>query len=314
VTPLRESRRSSPGLFSSARSFFLPTGSRVEPRAVAGYPIDMRVKARAPRLPATVSDPHHLHVVTAQFGLGAHERWLAGQGEEWLHAALAAGRHLVARQEPDGAWLHRADYPHTFPVRAPWCSAMAQGEAASLLVRLHDITGDAAFADAAARAVVPLSRDLDDGGVRTELNGGPWLEEYPTRPSSYVLNGAIFALWGLHDVGIGLGDMQTLHAFGEGVDALAASLHRFDTGWWSLYSCYPHPVRNPASSFYHALHVSQLEAMQRIAPRPQFAATHARWAAYAGSPVCRGRAFAAKVVFRMAVPRQRLRQPTDGTR
>ncbi|HEX6391219.1 MAG TPA: D-glucuronyl C5-epimerase family protein, partial [Solirubrobacteraceae bacterium] len=272
--------------------------------AVAGYPIDLRVKARTPRLPATVCEPEHLHVDTAQFGLGAHERWLAGQGQKWLHVAIAAGRQLVAVQEPNGAWLHRADYPHTFPLRAPWCSAMAQGEGASLLVRLHAITGDATFAQAAARAVMPLSRDLDDGGVRTELGGAPWLEEYPTRPSSYVLNGAIFALWGLRDVGVGLGDQHALRAFDDGVDALAANLHRFDTGWWSLYSRYPHPLRNPASGFYHALHLSQLEGMQRLAPRPQFAATHARWAAYAASRACRTRAFAAKVMFRLAVPRR----------
>jgi hypothetical protein len=314
VTPVRESRRSSAGLFSSARSFRLPTGSHFAPRALAGYPIDLRVKARSLRLPGTVCEPEHLHVDTAQFGLGAHERWLAGQGEQWLHAALAAGRHLVAVQEADGAWLHRADYPHTFPLRAPWCSAMAQGEGASLLVRLHAITAEEAFADAAARAIVPLSRDLDDGGVRTELDGGPWLEEYPTRPSSHVLNGAIFALWGLRDVGVGLADTRALRAFGDGVDALAASLHRFDTGWWSLYSRYPHPLRNPASAFYHALHLSQLEAMQRLAPRPQFAATHARWSAYAASPACRSRAFAAKVMFRMAVPRRSFACAKDGSR
>jgi len=60
---------------------------------------------------------------------------------------------------------------------------------------------------------------------------------------------------------------------------------------------------NVASSFYHALHTSQLEAMNVIAPRPQFATTKERFARYAESRLCRNRAFARKVLFRLAVPR-----------
>ena len=76
-----------------------------------------------------------------QWGLGAYERYLAGDGEQWLAAAVAAGRYLVAEQaregELGGAWFEPFDYPHTFDVRGPWISAMAQGQCASLLVRLH---------------------------------------------------------------------------------------------------------------------------------------------------------------------------------
>jgi hypothetical protein len=62
-------------------------------------------------------------------------------------------------------------------------------------------------------------------------------------------------------------------------------------------------VLNVASSFYHALHISQLEAMNVIAPRPEFADTAQRFQGYAGSRACRNRAFARKVLFRLAVPR-----------
>jgi hypothetical protein len=118
-----------------------------------------------------------------------------------------------------------------------------------------------------------------------------------------VLNGGIFALWVLYDVGAGLGDAEAARAFAAGVDMLAAHLHRWDTGYWSRYDLFPHPVLNVASSFYHALHTSQLESMNVIAPRPEFADTAKRFAAYAGSRRCRNRAFARKVLFRLAVPR-----------
>jgi hypothetical protein len=139
--------------------------------------------------------------------------------------------------------------------------------------------------------------------VQALLDGGAWPEEDPTAPPSYVLNGGIFALWGLYDVGAGLGDADAARAFEEGAGLLAANLHRWDTGYWSRYDLFPHPVLNVASSFYHALHISQLEAMNVIAPRPEFADTARRFQGYAGSRVCRNRAFARKALFRLAVPR-----------
>ncbi len=300
------SRRSDAGFWSSARSFFLPVGPHIDPSTVAGFPIDMRVKARSVHWPqlALVSSGA-LHVGVAQYGLGCFERWLAGEGLQWLEAALAAGRHLVSIQESDGSWLQNQAFPHTFPVSPPWCSGITQGEGASLLVRLHLETNEPELAESARRAVYPLTVPQAVGGVQGELSGLPWPEEYPTEPQSHVLNGAIFALWGMRDVAVGLNDSDVGRQFEQGVTTLAANLHRYDTGYWSLYSLFPHPVPNPASSFYHALHVSQLTAMQELAPRPEFDELRIRWKSYSDSRRCQVRAFAAKATFRLLVPRNR---------
>jgi heparosan-N-sulfate-glucuronate 5-epimerase len=302
-----ESRRSSAGFFSSAKSFFLPIGQALDPAGVGGYPIDLRVKARSSTWPpGNLAGLTKHYVALAQYGLGAHERWVTGQGEQWLQVALGAGDHLLATQESDGSWVHHEPFEHTFPLPAPWRCGMAQGEAASLLVRLYLATGESRFADSARAALVPLSVPTARGGVLAELDGAPWPEEYPTDPPSYVLNGAIFALWGLRDVGVGLSDSEALRAFNEGVDGLAASLHRFDNGWWSLYCLFPLPVAPISSSFYHALHIAQLDAMNALAPRPEFKVIRSRWAAYAESPYSRRRAFLTKAAFRIAIPRNRL--------
>jgi hypothetical protein len=305
MTPPVTSRRSNAGFWSSARSFFLPLGSQIDPGAVRGYPIDMRVKADSSVWPQPdLVAPGALHVETVQYGLGCFERWLSGEGEQWLEAALAVSKHLLSIQESDGSWLHSKAFPHTFSVPAPWASGITQGEGASLLVRLHLETGEPELAAAARLALLPLSTPQAEGGLCGELGGLPWPEEYPTTPQSHVLNGAIFALWGLRDVAVGLGDRDAGRHFEDGVDSLAANLDRYDAGYWSYYSLFPHPMRNPASSFYHALHVSQLEAMQRLAPRPVFAETRIRWEGYARSSICSVRAFAAKATFRLLVPRK----------
>ena len=78
------------------------------------------------------------------------------------------------------------------------------------------------------------------------------------------------------------------------------------TGYWSLYCLRRYPLPPVASSFYHALHITQLEAMQRLSPRPQLESTRARWMEYSASPPLRRRAFSQKVLFRLVVPRNRL--------
>jgi heparosan-N-sulfate-glucuronate 5-epimerase len=303
----RRSRRRHAGFFSSAATFHLPIGEQFDAQTVGGYYIDMRVKAETPVWPEV---PHWLYVVVAQSGLGCFERYLAGEGEVWLAAATERANHLMQDQHRDGpqagGFLHRQPLPHTFALRPPWISAMAQGEGASLLVRIFQETGDERYAEAARRALLPLSVDAVAGGVRTLLDGRPFPEEYPTQPPSLVLNGAMFTSWGLHDVGVGLNDQSARTAFEQAVDTLAENLHRWDLGYWSRYDLYPHPVVNVASSFYHDLHINQLRAMHRLSPRPQFAETAERWQRYARSSRCRARGFAGKALFRLLVPRNKL--------
>ncbi len=292
------------GFFSNSSRLALPLGPAIDGGAVRGYPIDLRAKAQVPRFLAR--DPstfRGFYVPMAQYGLGCCERWLAGDGEIWLECALQTATFLVDRQEPDGAWLHPKPFPHTFALRAPWTCAMAQGEAASLLVRVYLKTGDERFAQAARRAVAPLTRPTTEGGVCAELADGLWPEEFPASPPALVLNGAIFAWWGLRDVGVGLDDAAALNEFEAGVDTLARNLHRFDTGSWSLYCLRRFPVAPVASSFYHQLHIDQLAAMNLLSPRPEFEAMKERWIGYRQSAARRWTAMARKVIFRLLVPR-----------
>ena len=288
------------GYFST--SFGQPLGDLIEPGAARGYYVDLRVKAAAPGDPEVDA----LHVVTTQWGLCAFEHWLHTGDERWLASATRAGEHVLDEMDDSGALVHREPYPHSYRLKPPWLSAMAQGQAASLLVRLHGETGEERMADGALRVLRPLSVPTAEGGVQAELDGGPFLEEYPTEPGSYVLNGGIFALWGLMDAGVALGDADARELFHAGLATLASNLHRWDTGWWSRYDLFPHPVDNVASAAYHELHVDQLRAMELVAPRPEVAECLERFQAYGRSPLKRGRAFARKVAFRLRVPRSRM--------
>jgi len=248
-------------------------------------------------------------MAVSQWGLGCFERYLSGEGDRWLDAAAAAGDHLLAEQEKDGAryggWSEPFDYPHTYVVRGPWLSAMAQGQCSSLLVRLSAELGQERFAEAARSGLQPMRLSTKEGGVRAELDGGPFPEEYPTDPPANVLNGTIFALWGYYDVAQGVGDGAARRDFDEGVDVLAAAIDRWDVGYWSRYDLYPHVITNVASSAYHELHINQLTALERLAPLPSLERARVRFQEYARAPRCRARAYAAKAAFRLLIPRNR---------
>src|SRR3954447_3497050 len=308
------SLRSSPGRLSSARTFQLPVGERLgSGRQLGGYHIDFRVKAESPEWPPAFlgSRDEQLHVTTIQWGLGAYERYVAGEGERWLEAARATGRHLLQIQDRGGAWTHGHAMPHTYDLQPPWISAMAQGEGASLLARLHLVDGDDVWASAARAALDPMLIPAADGGTLAELDGEPFVEEYPTSPPSFVLNGAIFAVWGFHDVAEALGDDRVGAKFAELAGTLCDALPRYDLGYWSRYDLYPHPLPNVASSAYHLLHINQLTALQRQVENRGLAETTARWERYMAARLNRWRAFAAKAAFRLRVPRSRSALPSD---
>jgi heparosan-N-sulfate-glucuronate 5-epimerase len=289
-----------------ADRFRQPPGPRLALGAVRGYPLDMRSKA-PDACPAALGVPGGLIAPVIQQGLGAYERHLAGDGEDWLALAVRVGEELLRSQQRggarDGGWLHLAPCPHTYRVAPPWLSGLAQGEGASLLVRLAGETGDERYAEAALRALGPLRRSIAAGGVLASLDGHAIAQEYPTDPGSHVLNGAVFALWGQHDVAVALGDPEARQDFEVGVDALVATLPRWDTGHWSRYDLHPHPVVNVASPAYHRLHIDQLEALGRMTGHQVPIEVAARFRAYAARPANRARALGAKTAFRIVVPR-----------
>ncbi|GEM_PF-1034974 len=250
-----------------------PCGTRFDAASVRGYYLDLSAKTTS----ATAEAPERLPPAgLAQLALGWWERSLAGDGRA-LERFDAVCELLLRRAEPrDGALL----WPYAMPVpkyglRPPWFSAMAQGQAASVFVRAAE--RDERAADLALRALRPLLERAAPFVVG--LAAGPVLEEAPSEPPSCVLNGWIYALWGLWDAAVGLGSAEARELFGASFQALLAMLADYDTGWWSRYSLWA-GGRDLAKPFYHRLHVVQLEALHRLTGEPDLAATAARWRGY----------------------------------
>ena len=187
-----------------------------------------------------------------------------------------AAEWLRDRQRADGAWTYAFDFDAVgLPMRAPWISAMAQGMGISVLVRAHQLHPHR-YLRAARRALIPFTRSVRDGGMRSNWDGRPWYEEYPGTPSQHVLNGFEFALIGLHDLA---GDSRRAKRLWRvGVASLAARIAVFDapelrTQWYAAFGRGRAPV-GPGYRHEHALLTRTIAALTGSRALRRFAA---RW-------------------------------------
>ncbi|MET8909696.1 D-glucuronyl C5-epimerase family protein [Micromonospora sp. NPDC004551] len=219
------------------------------------------------------------------YALGRHNRVVAARRPEPRADGplLTQAAWLRAQQDGAGGWRYPVPAPR-YGVAAGWYSGMAQGMAASVLLRAADLTGERSYLDAADGAVDLLLRPVSAGGcAHYDGTGRPFLEECPAEPPNHILNGAVFALFGLIEHQHRRGGSAHLAAEAR----LAEELPGFDLGYWSRYDLrWPWP----ATVNYHALHVSLLSALGRLTATPAFTDLSARWARALRNPRHRMRA------------------------
>ncbi|MCD6098767.1 hypothetical protein J7K18_07760 [bacterium] len=170
-----------------------------------------------------------------------------------------------------------------FSLQPGWVSAMAQGEAISLLTRYILAGGGNEVLEVVEGALVPFHSSVEDGGVAGLFpDGTVSLEEYPAGFSPNVLNGMMFALIGLCDAVELSGLTKERQLFDLVSRNLASNLHLYDTGFWSLYLLKPVPLL--ASVGYHRIHIELTGIMHKITGNAEFKYYHDKWRRYLYSP------------------------------
>src|SRR3954447_15672807 len=175
-----------------------PIGPAFDDTSVRGYYIDFRAKTRS----ATAGDAESLPAIQLiQLALGWWERHLAGDAaaRERFLALCEAVRERSISEGPARLWPVNVAVPK-YELAPGWFSALPQGQAASVFVRAHLLTGDDRYADLARAAIEPF---LSPEGPPL-VTRGPILEEAPSDPPSHILNGWMSALWGVWDVQLAL--------------------------------------------------------------------------------------------------------------
>lgn len=243
-------------------------------------------------------------IAIAQYGLGNYNLWRFTSEDSRRRKFFLVADWLAAHLEPNAhglaVWNHHFDWEYRDTLKAPWYSGLAQGQGISVLVRAHKESSNETYLNAASRAYASFTRSIDEGGVGfVDKSGDLWFEEYLVSPPTHILNGFIWALWGVYDYFLTTKEGVAKELFSRGVRTLLHNLDRYDLGFWSLYEQSGTRLPMVASPFYHRLHIIQLRIMHRLTGEGKFAEVADRWESYARSRIKRARALAYKSLFKL---------------
>lgn len=206
-----------------------------------------------------------------QYGLGAYDLYLLSEKADvaMLRKAVACAEWAIVNQQEDGAWVTFAyetpDYPY---------SAMAQGEAISLLLRVYQETNEEKYLAAAKKAKEFMLLPFEDGGPTKYEGDDVYLYECPKDP--LILNGWIFSLWGLMDYCKVVDDANAKDLLNRTLATLERKLSDFNLSYWSMYE----DGKRISSPFYHKLHVAQLNVMYDLTGKDVYKIYADKWHKY----------------------------------
>ena len=224
-------------------------------------------------------------VAIFQYGLGAYDCYLLRQEDKYLKKFRQCCDWAVKTNKEDGSWDN-----FSFVYKDNPYGAMCQGEGVSLLLRGYKEFNDERYFKVAKKALDYMLTPIESGGTTKYVEGMPVFLEYTHKPP--VLNGWIFALFGLRDYVIFTADIYYATILDKAMDQLANSLSNYDAKFWSYYNS----GGLFASPFYHNLHINQMKALYIATGNTIFKSYGEKWNRNANNIVFKLLAFMIKAV------------------
>ncbi|WP_337864981.1 D-glucuronyl C5-epimerase family protein [Ignavibacterium sp.] len=251
----------------------------------------------------TDNEPYFHHpIVIAQYALGIFEHLYQKNFSdkelekkfllqaEWL-------KNNFVENDCGKIWNIYYDIP-LYGIKKPWYSALAQGEAVSVLTRSYLLTKDESYLSLAEDAIEPFFIDVSKGGLLAYFNSLPIYEEYPSKIKTVgVLNGFIFSLFGLYDLQITIQSKKSTELFQQGIDSLKKLLPYYDTGYWARYYLFDYPKEYVASFTYISIMYEQLKSLYYLTGEKIFLDYSLKWENYAHNRINKLRALLKKIFY-----------------
>lgn len=207
-------------------------------------------------------------IVIAHHSMRSWQKYVSGDKSQ-LDVFIDNANWLVNNQNEDGSWqIHHVVTKGKGKTQLPWISGLSQGLGISVLTKAFLETKDSVYVHVAERAINPFTKSLENNGLLFEREGTFSFEEYPMGEySPGVLNGHLYALFGLYDLNdhIENSTVDSLITIGE--EFLVQHIDEFDAGYWSYYSMQQDRKftnhYHLSSPWYQMLHVAQMKAVYR---------------------------------------------------
>ena len=231
-------------------------------------------------------------IQVAQYGLQFHGNFRRTGDTTYLALSVRHAEKLLSVAHViDGALFFPYQFDHTHAsasddpasFQAPWYSGMAQGEALSLFVRLHQTTEEPRYMEAAHDVLASFSRLRGYhapfiAGIDAE--GYYWIEEYPwAKKEDQTLNGFMFAIYGLYEYWALTRTDDARHLLNASLSSLRRYIDDYRVPGGISYYCLAHRTRRVdwwsrprQNAKYHNIHIQQLQNMALISGDDYFGA------------------------------------------
>lgn len=235
-------------------------------------------------------------VTVMQYALGCYDLYFLENDEGYQVQFLKLADYVLEHQEANGKWDARASIGSSKGNN----SCMAQGQGCSILLRAYQMTDDPRYFQAAQRAISFMLLPSDQGGTAVYQGDAISFEKYPPQDGviSSVLNGWIFALFGLYDYVLCTDSSEHRDVLERSCRTLEAKMPLYDRKFWSNYDL----TGTIASPAYHSVHISLLSVLAELTGSQTMQSYAKRFESYEKSPLNYMRAVVIKIVQKLIRP------------
>lgn len=153
--------------------------------------------------------------------------------------SLAENLHKKASISEEEMIFYIEEVNDRFDLKGRYYSGIVQGKAASFFLRCFSLTQDRKYLLLAKKCLKAALKKVENGGVCIDLpNHGVWVEEYPSKRPSMVLNGFLFYVIGLAEYLSFEDDSELKLVLNNCLTSLLHWMPKYKVGNALLYSMY----------------------------------------------------------------------------
>ncbi len=180
------------------------------------------------------------------------------------------------------AYLYPFPYAiKTFGEKPGWISGMYQGIILSAFVRAYFITNKKKYKHISHKIYNSYQFKLGEKyGFKVEDKYGLWFEESMITPATHILNGFVYAVFGLCDYYKLTNDQDVKDIIDRCFTTLETTLPKYDMGFWSYYDL---NGTIASYSYHNKMHIPLLRALYEISGASVFKDYADKWEKYSTS-------------------------------
>lgn len=226
-------------------------------------------------------------ILVIQYAMIAHDFILKGADKNKHYLVLASCLDwLETRLEIlEDAFVLRNPVNEQYGLQEGWVGGMVQGQAISVFLRSYQLFNNQKYLAYALKIFISFNIGFERGGFkRIDEKGCLWFEEYPTKNPSYVLNGFIYAMFGVLDLYRVTKNPDVYQVWEMCILTLEKNISKYDVWYWSVYD----QLKKQLVSYYYQknVHIPLMKILYQLTGKVVFGKYERKWKWNLNNKIC----------------------------